>query len=192
VKVHSSLASVPSSSTSCNVPPPFSTSFSVDYSLTECSPLSLNNFDNAGILLVCTPLNGDNYNSWSCFMLMALSAKNKIGFIDGTLKKPSNIASVEFIYMFFYLYFVCLCSSIFVLFPYIFFLFFFNFFFFYFLFISINFRKRQERESFYCYFSMKNYNKLFSFFIFFSYNNSFQFSNCCFSMKNYITFFFLE
>jgi hypothetical protein len=29
-------------------------------------------------------------------MLMALSAKNKIGFIDGTLTKPSNTANAEF------------------------------------------------------------------------------------------------
>jgi uncharacterized membrane protein len=29
-------------------------------------------------------------------MLMALSAKNKIGFINGTLTKPSNIASAKF------------------------------------------------------------------------------------------------
>ena len=86
----SSMAFVPSSSTSSSVPPPFSTGFLVNHSSTKCSSFSLNNDDNTCILLVCTPLSGDNYNSWSCFMLMALNAKNKIGFVDGTLKKPSN------------------------------------------------------------------------------------------------------
>ncbi|XP_059429062.1 uncharacterized protein LOC132162859 [Corylus avellana] len=47
-------------------------------------------------MLVCTPLSGDNYNPWCQFMLMAHSAKNKIRFVDGTLKQPLNTASAEF------------------------------------------------------------------------------------------------
>jgi hypothetical protein len=61
----------------------------------------------------------------------------------------------------------------------------------FFLSIYINqFRKKtRERVSIHC-FSMKNYTKLFSFFLYFSNNNYFLFSNRCFSMKNYITVFF--
>ncbi|KAL2922172.1 Retrovirus-related Pol polyprotein from transposon RE1 [Bienertia sinuspersici] len=33
--------------------------------------------------------NGDNYQNWSRSVRMALGAKNKLGFIDGTLKKPA-------------------------------------------------------------------------------------------------------
>jgi hypothetical protein len=78
------------------VPLPFSSGVPIDHSSIESSSFVLNNADNASILLVCTPLTRDNYNSWSRFMLMALNAKNKIGFIDGTLTKPSNTASSEF------------------------------------------------------------------------------------------------
>ncbi|KAF7126391.1 hypothetical protein RHSIM_Rhsim11G0081200 [Rhododendron simsii] len=44
--------------------------------------------DNPGTPLVSSPLTGDNYTSWSRAMIRALSAKNKSGFIDGTLPIP--------------------------------------------------------------------------------------------------------
>lgn len=37
--------------------------------------------------------NGTNYNNWSKSVRMALGAKNKLGFIDGTLKKHSTSSS---------------------------------------------------------------------------------------------------
>nr|KYP43048.1 hypothetical protein KK1_035543 [Cajanus cajan] len=48
--------------------------------------------DNPGAFIVSQPLNGDNYNSWSCVILMALGGKNKIGFVDGTIPKPKETA----------------------------------------------------------------------------------------------------
>ncbi|KAL5832253.1 hypothetical protein ACOSQ4_017607 [Xanthoceras sorbifolium] len=55
------------------------------------SPYFLHHSDNPGTVLVSQPLIGnENYSTWSHAMLMALSAKNKIAFVDGTLPKPSD------------------------------------------------------------------------------------------------------
>lgn len=50
-------------------------------------PLYLHHGDSPESLLVSQPLNGENYNSWSQSMIMALTAKNKFGFVDGSLVK---------------------------------------------------------------------------------------------------------
>jgi hypothetical protein len=52
------------------------------------NPLFLNNGENLALLLVGSPLIGENYNTWSRFMLLSLSAKNKIGFVGGSICKP--------------------------------------------------------------------------------------------------------
>lgn len=54
------------------------------------NPFYLHHGDSPGSILVSQPLIGDNYHIWSRSMIIALTAKNKIGFIDGTLVKPSN------------------------------------------------------------------------------------------------------
>jgi hypothetical protein len=46
--------------------------------------------DSLGLILVSQPLIGENYNSWSQSMLMALSAKNKLCLINGSMPKPSD------------------------------------------------------------------------------------------------------
>jgi hypothetical protein len=56
----------------------------------------LHHGDHPGLLLVPQPLTGENYNSWSRSMTMALSAKNKLMFIDGSLAKPSHLNGPEF------------------------------------------------------------------------------------------------
>jgi hypothetical protein len=56
----------------------------------------LHHGDHPGLLLVPQPLTGENYNSWSRSMTMALSAKNKLMFIDGSLAKPSHMNGPEF------------------------------------------------------------------------------------------------
>ncbi|KAI5342531.1 hypothetical protein L3X38_010406 [Prunus dulcis] len=53
------------------------------------SPYYINNSDHPGLIIVPKPLNGDNYATWRRFMTVSLNAKNKLGFVDGTLKKPS-------------------------------------------------------------------------------------------------------
>ncbi|KAL4597734.1 hypothetical protein ACB092_11G010400 [Castanea dentata] len=62
------------------------------------NPLYLHHGDSHGAMLVYQPLVGENYPTWARSMQMALIAKNKLGFIDGTLtlsspmvKTPSTI-----------------------------------------------------------------------------------------------------
>ncbi|KAH0665715.1 hypothetical protein KY285_026921 [Solanum tuberosum] len=42
--------------------------------------------------LVNSPFNGKGYGGWRRSILIALSAKNKVGFIDGTHKEPTLIS----------------------------------------------------------------------------------------------------
>ncbi|XP_073275485.1 uncharacterized protein [Primulina huaijiensis] len=49
----------------------------------------LQNGDHPGLVLVSHPLSGNNYNTWSRAMIMALTAKNKSSFVDGTSVCPS-------------------------------------------------------------------------------------------------------
>jgi hypothetical protein len=60
------------------------------------NPLFLHNGDNPGNPLVSQLLTGENYYTWSRSMLMALTAKNKVLFINGGLPKPDP-ASPEFL-----------------------------------------------------------------------------------------------
>ncbi|GAV65656.1 UBN2_3 domain-containing protein, partial [Cephalotus follicularis] len=54
-------------------------------------PLYLHPSDTPGINLVTEQLIGtENYGVWSRAMLIALTAKNKLGFIDGTCEKPDT------------------------------------------------------------------------------------------------------
>ncbi|KAJ1435351.1 Gag-polypeptide of LTR copia-type [Sesbania bispinosa] len=57
-------------------------------SITPSSPYYLGASDNPGTPLVTVPLTGDNYRNWARSMRTTLRAKTKLGFIDGTIKKP--------------------------------------------------------------------------------------------------------
>ncbi|CAL8075027.1 unnamed protein product [Prunus armeniaca] len=59
------------------------------------SPYYINNSDHPGLVIVPKPLNGDNYATWRRFMTVSLNAKNKLGFVDGTLKKPSSESNLD-------------------------------------------------------------------------------------------------
>ncbi|XP_020424441.1 uncharacterized protein LOC109950304 [Prunus persica] len=48
-------------------------------------PYTIHHSDHTGIILATKPLDGNNYGQWSHAISMGLSAKNKIGFIDGTI-----------------------------------------------------------------------------------------------------------
>ncbi|XP_073062030.1 uncharacterized protein [Primulina eburnea] len=54
------------------------------------SPYFLHHSDNLGLVLISQPLTGDNFASWSRAMRIALSVKNKLGFIDGSIPKPAD------------------------------------------------------------------------------------------------------
>ncbi|XP_075504200.1 uncharacterized protein LOC142541583 [Primulina tabacum] len=53
------------------------------------SPYFLQNGDHPGLVLVSHFLAGNNYNTWSRAMSMALTAKNKLVFVDGTFMRSS-------------------------------------------------------------------------------------------------------
>ena len=51
--------------------------------------------NHAGIKLVSTPFDGNEYVNWKRSMIIGLTAKNKMSFVDGITPKPSSI-SVDF------------------------------------------------------------------------------------------------
>ena len=55
----------------------------------ESSPLTLHHYDHPSLVLISKLLEGDNYRQWSRAMRIALSAKNKIGFINKTVNAQS-------------------------------------------------------------------------------------------------------
>ncbi|XP_031494235.1 uncharacterized protein LOC116260215 [Nymphaea colorata] len=54
----------------------------------------LHHSDIPSACLVSQPLTGDNYETWRRAMTMALLAKNKMSFVDGSLPKPTSPASL--------------------------------------------------------------------------------------------------
>ena len=54
------------------------------------SPYFLSNGDNPGVSFVGQRLTKENYSTWSRAILIALDAKSKIGFIDGSIPKPQS------------------------------------------------------------------------------------------------------
>ncbi|XP_074373755.1 uncharacterized protein LOC141714118 [Apium graveolens] len=56
-------------------------------------PLYLHPSDHPGQVLVTSALNGENFNEWKRLMSLALSAKNKLGFVTGKFKVPSESSS---------------------------------------------------------------------------------------------------
>ena len=55
------------------------------------SPYFLSNSDNPGVSLVVQHLTEENYSTWSRAVLIALDAKTKLGFIDGSIPKPEFV-----------------------------------------------------------------------------------------------------
>ena len=53
-------------------------------------PNFLHHNDNTNLVLVTEQLMKDNYVSWSHAMTIGLYVKNKIGFIDGTISRPTG------------------------------------------------------------------------------------------------------
>lgn len=54
------------------------------------SPYFLHHSDSPGLILVPQQLTGDKYTSWSRVMIIALSVKNKLRFINGSIEKPDD------------------------------------------------------------------------------------------------------
>ncbi|XP_057730291.1 uncharacterized protein LOC130945599 [Arachis stenosperma] len=58
------------------------------------SPYFILPSENSGIPITNVTLNGANYGAWSRAMERALKSKNKIKFIDGSIKKPESTNSI--------------------------------------------------------------------------------------------------
>lgn len=53
------------------------------------NPFFIHHSDHPGLVLISKPLNGENYSTWLRAMTIALYAKKKLGFVNGTIKAPS-------------------------------------------------------------------------------------------------------
>ncbi|XP_041009305.1 uncharacterized protein LOC121253345 [Juglans microcarpa x Juglans regia] len=60
------------------------------------NPFCIENGDNPAVGLVSDLLTADNYVSWWRAVSRALRAKNKLGFINGTISKPADFADPLF------------------------------------------------------------------------------------------------
>lgn len=67
----------------------------LDVSQDPTSPYYIHPSDNPGMRLVSDKFDGNGYGDWKRSMIISLSAKNKLGFVDGSIVKPSA-ESVEF------------------------------------------------------------------------------------------------
>lgn len=65
-----------------------SASVQADPSQDPSSHYYLHPSDNPGVKLVSIKFDGTGYNDWKRSFLISLSAKNKCGFVDGTIVKP--------------------------------------------------------------------------------------------------------
>ena len=54
------------------------------------SPYILTNGDHPSMVLASHLLNGNDFNTWNRAMTMALTAKNKLGFVDGSFPCPPS------------------------------------------------------------------------------------------------------
>ncbi|KAH0665724.1 hypothetical protein KY290_027960 [Solanum tuberosum] len=59
------------------------------------SPYTLQPTDNPGVSLVTCLLTQDNYSTWRRAMRNALLAKSKLGFVDGSLPRPTTSSTNE-------------------------------------------------------------------------------------------------
>ncbi|KAL5854728.1 hypothetical protein ACOSQ3_004595 [Xanthoceras sorbifolium] len=53
-------------------------------------PYAIHHLDSPSIVLVTPLLTGDNYGSWSHIVTIALRAKSKLGFVDGSFPIPKE------------------------------------------------------------------------------------------------------
>ncbi|KAK0588762.1 hypothetical protein LWI29_005110 [Acer saccharum] len=59
------------------------------------NPYFTHHSNHPGLVLISKPLNGDNYSTWKRAMTLALNFKNKLGFVNGSIKAPSEETDPE-------------------------------------------------------------------------------------------------
>ncbi|WKA11562.1 hypothetical protein VitviT2T_029049 [Vitis vinifera] len=62
----------------------------IDRALNLSNPYFTHHSDHPGLVLISKSLNGDNYSAWKRAMILALNSKNKLGFVNGSIKAPSE------------------------------------------------------------------------------------------------------
>lgn len=67
---------------------PISSREAFNFDGVQYSPYFLTSGDNPGTSLISEVLDGSNYNTWIIAITIALEAKNKIAFVDGSLPRP--------------------------------------------------------------------------------------------------------
>ncbi|KAI9186226.1 hypothetical protein LWI28_015065 [Acer negundo] len=73
-----------------------SAEFSTDVLKIDTSnPYFTHHSDHPGLVLISKPLTGDNYSTWKRAMTLALNSKNKLGFVNGSIKTPSEETNPE-------------------------------------------------------------------------------------------------
>ncbi|KAJ8641114.1 hypothetical protein MRB53_017808 [Persea americana] len=70
-------------------------SSSTDDQRANNDPFFVHHSDNPTAVLVSPLLTGDNYSTWLRAMTMALRAKNKLCFVDGTTEPPTDIKELQ-------------------------------------------------------------------------------------------------
>ncbi|KAJ6814428.1 uncharacterized protein M6B38_140055 [Iris pallida] len=63
---------------------------SIDSQGSSNDPFFVHHSDSSTAILVSPPLSGDNYGTWLRSISRALRAKNKFGFVDGTIQIPTD------------------------------------------------------------------------------------------------------
>ena len=58
-------------------------------------PFFLHHGESPGVILVVQPLTEDNYPNWARAMRMALDAKSKLGFVDGSIIASMAVTPLE-------------------------------------------------------------------------------------------------
>ncbi|KAL6191946.1 hypothetical protein ACLB2K_038335 [Fragaria x ananassa] len=59
------------------------------------NPYFIQHLDHPGLVLVSKLLNGDNYSGWKRAMVRAPNSKNKLGFVNSSIKAPSEATDPE-------------------------------------------------------------------------------------------------
>jgi len=60
------------------------------------SPYHLHTLEGPGVLIIAVVFDGKNYDLWERAVRVTLKAKNKLGFIEGTLKRPEEVKDQDF------------------------------------------------------------------------------------------------
>ena len=59
------------------------------------SPFFLHHGETPGAILIAQPLTKDNYPTWAKAMRMALDAKSKLGFVDGSVNASMAVTPLK-------------------------------------------------------------------------------------------------